>query len=110
MQKEQRSSFLTAFNTMVVVGGFNSAYGNGWNSFTSHYNKKLDKCFILIEYYYTPKLKKSAVINFIDLWDVFEGKHYGGFFKSPVPIRRVENKACKTLTEFENLIRPYREE
>jgi|LQYC01.1.fsa_nt_gi hypothetical protein len=91
-------------------GFFIDKEGYGRNNFTTHYNKKLDKCFIRIEYHYVPNDKNVKVIDSIDIWDVFEGKYYGGFIKSPIPSGEVENKTCRTLMEFENLIKPYMEE
>jgi hypothetical protein len=34
---------------------FGGSEGLGMNHFTSHYNKKLDKCFIRIEFSFAPK-------------------------------------------------------
>ena len=91
---------------------FGSEKGSGFNHFTSHYNKKLDKCFIRIEFHFLAEGKTKKTINAIDVWDVFEGKHLAG---CSLPILypmdcKVGNKECNSLSEFENLIRPYMEE
>jgi hypothetical protein len=108
-------------------GSFNNEKGWGWNDFTSHYNKKLDKCFILIKNIYSPKDKKEddPIFYSIELFDVYGGKQYGCFWREqyknfnwPVTRCEVGNKKCQSKStslglienEFENLIRPYIEE
>jgi hypothetical protein len=91
---------------------FGSEKGSGFNHFTSHYNKKLDKCFIRIEFHFLAEGKTKKAINTIDVWDVFEGKLLAG---CSLPILhpmdcKVGNKECNSLSEFENLVRPYMEE
>lgn len=88
-------------------------FGRGYNHFTSHYNKKLDKCFIRIEFrsYSGGKTKKG--INATDVWNVFDGTYIGGL-STPVELPyydcTVAGKTCNSPSEFEALIRPYMEE
>lgn len=73
----------------------------------SHYNKKLDRCFIRIDYFLD-----SEDVG-ISLDDVFEWKSIGSFYrKQDGEIIRcyVGNKSCETRDEFEALIKPYMEE
>lgn len=44
-------------------------------SYTNHFNSKLNKCFVLVNYY-----GLSTDILSMDLYDALEGKHYAGFF------------------------------
>jgi len=86
-------------------------WGRGYNDFTSHYNKKLDKCFILIEFHSFADKNKNA-INIMDLWNVFENTRIGRL-STPIEIApdcTVSDENCKSPSEFENLIRPYMEE
>jgi len=94
-------------------GGFSDEKGHGYNHFTSHYNKKLDKCFIRLEYSYFPKDKNEKVFRSIEIWNAFEGTRIGGLL-TPVELPyydcTVAGKTCNSPSEFENLIRPYMEE
>ena len=97
-------------------GGFSDEKGHGYNHFTSHYNKKLDKCFIRIDYCYFPKDMNEKDFRLIEIWNAFEGNLLAGC--SLYQINRildpwdckVGNKKCNSLSEFKNLIRPYMEE
>ena len=74
----------------------------------SHYNKKLDKCFIRIDYFFFI-LGCSAV----GLIDAFEWKSMGSFFQIKDEILvscYVGRNACSSRTEFESLIKSYMEE
>jgi hypothetical protein len=87
--------------------------------FTNHYNKALNKCFILVEYHFRLD-KNGSWVNDMKLWDVYENSRYGSFaennmmyFKptlhpeSSVITCEVVDAKCKTIEEFNNLIRPY---
>ena len=100
-------------------GSFNNEKGLGWNDFSSHYNKRLDKCFIRIEWLYSPKDKKEddPILFGIEVFDVFGGKNIGFFWRDqyknynwPVTRCEVGTKNCTNEQEFKNLIRPYMEE
>ena len=45
-------------------------------TYTSHYNKKLDKCFIRIDPTNSQENKKGDFVQYHYLYDVFEGKDY----------------------------------
>jgi hypothetical protein len=93
-------------------GNFRDEKGRGYNHFTSHYNKKLDKCLIQIDYYYFPKDERERVIRSIEIFDAFEGTIRGSFFAGvyPLLICEVGNKKCNSLEEFKALIKPFMEE
>jgi hypothetical protein len=95
-------------------GSFSDEKRFGRNDFTSHYNKRLDKCFIRIDYHEMPKDKNESAIHGADVWNVFEGTllgsfAYGGLDSSVSPCN-VGNKTCNSVREFEALIKPYMEE
>lgn len=86
--------------------------------FTNHYNKALNKCFILVEYHYTLDNSGSWTGD-ITLWDVYENSKYATFseqhfisFKPPETRDEVIGcemlgTKCKSAEEFNNGWRPY---
>jgi hypothetical protein len=97
------------------VGIWTDAGGWGNTEFISHYNKKLDRCFISIKSSYHPKGKRyTYYVN--GVFDVFEGTTLGEIDIHIPPetydpfICHVGNKGCKSSEEFEALIKPYMEE
>lgn len=74
-------------------------------NFTNHYNKKLDRCFIRVTFY-----GKNHSEYLVQLCDVFEGTVIGAFSSIGDGIGHVGNKTCKSMDEFEALIKPYMEE
>jgi len=94
-------------------------FGTYYWSYESHYNKKLDKCFLLAHGH--TGYKGKPMFNDYSLIDVFEGKVYAIYFARTgydknlslypdVAECSVGDKQCKSLVEFENLIRPFMEE
>ena len=79
-------------------GNFRDEKGRGYNHFTSHYNKKFDKCLVRIDYYYFPKDESERVIRSTEIFDAFEGTIRGSFFAgvSPFLICEVGNKKCNS--------------
>lgn len=89
-------------------------------AYKSHYNKKLDKCFILVTTHCSGNYDYSTSIV---LTDVFEREVYSYFIldrncsgKAWVDCGGLgmgklcdDDKKCKTWREVENLIRPYME-
>ena len=91
-----------------TFGYFKSA-----SNYTSHYNKKLDKCFIRIDSMNNQKNRKGEFFQYHYLYDIFEEKEYGAFcFDNTGYIWKgyIGIKKCGSLEEFENLMRPYMEE
>jgi len=99
---------------------FRKTYGNGmmsseygyenW-SFENHYNKKMNKCFILTNSLVVTKSDKS-VNQTKELYDVHENKSYGNIitFNGKVLSCVVLDKQCNSLGEWKSLIKPYMEE
>ena len=91
--------------------------------FTNHYNAKLNKCFILVEFHYNSTLAGpggSSWTNDMALTDVYENAKYADFAENHVTNWKpnlnttqevitcdVQGTKCKTGDEFNNLIRPY---
>ena len=137
---EMKSLFLAVFFTIIMVSSVNAqstlalqekcanAAKEYYESrsknpdcrpiYESHYNKKLDKCFILIETFCTP------FSNSMELIGVFERKVYGHFILGRNGCSKAwvdcegfgmgklcdDGKKCKTWREFEALIKPCMEE
>jgi hypothetical protein len=85
-------------------------------NYTSHYNKKLDKCFIRINCvtlhlkHKEGELGEANTLCF-QVIDIFKRKLHGEYETLPVFSRcEVGNKKCDSLEEFETLIKPYMEE
>ncbi len=91
--------------------------------FTNHYNKKLNKCFILVEYHYDSHFAGpggTSWTNRMTLEDVYENAEYGEFAENHYTYWKPEfsshdevitckmfNNNCKTIDEFNNFTRPY---
>ena len=101
---------------------FKEGYGNGYSSDSdgthwiwtqrNHYNKKLNKCFILLHGYNVGKDNYTVSES---LYDINEEKEYGDFDKfNDKGIMHIDckvlDKFCESETEWEVLIKPYMEE
>ena len=88
-------------------------------TYTNHYSKSLNQCFILIEYHYRLGVPPSW-FNHMGLWNVYENSEYGTFgenhfvhtkpeYKTEdmVGACQVSGNTCRTLAEFNDLVRPY---
>ena len=92
-------------------------------NYDSHYSKKLDGCFLRTGSYFGSKseeiqlpdgriktIKHPHTIQF--LYNVFDGKIIGNFELIGLDVQScwVANSKCKTIDEFENLLKPYMEQ
>jgi len=103
---------------------FREGWGSGGKDvllldYRNHYDKKLNKCFILVEYHY--KFGEGlSWMNDMSLWDVYENSKYGDFSENHTIVAKpdfrsgdevitceVTGTQCKTVQEFNNLISPY---
>jgi len=96
----QRNGIIETKNGMMLI------------NYTYHYNKKMNKCFVLLE---TTNYKNNeAVSNIKELWDINENENYGKFFKyvkDDKPFAcKVANKRCHSEYAFDSLVKPYMEE
>lgn len=84
------------------------------NHYSNHYNKKLNKCFILIISTTLPKNKPDRPSISKLLYDVNEQKEYASFFmftdSKQIMDCTVLGKPCSSETEWDTLIKPYMEE
>lgn len=69
--------------------------------YQNHYNKKLNKCFILVDD--SEKYRKN-------LFEVNELKIYGSFSMEKGIVCNVLEKKCKSEQEWDLLVKPYMEE
>lgn len=82
---------------------FKNNYKPEYAMYQSHYNKKLNKCFILVHFFKQ---------NIKALFDVNENKQYG-IFSPNIEDKSscgVLEKECKTEDEWNALVKPYMEE
>jgi len=105
---------------------FNKEYGNGiinWgdeerltSNYTDHYNKKLNKCYILItSTEFTRNMEnKIESIRIKMLFELNENKGYGSliqFDNNNKPDNcRILEKYCNLEKEWDSLVKPYMEE
>src|SRR5271169_2599529 len=91
--------------------------------FSNHYNKSGNKCFIFIEYHYNSEVAVpggNSWTNHMSLWNVYENIKYGEvdenhktYYKpkfdssDEVISCAMLNQKCKTIGEFNNLVKPY---
>jgi hypothetical protein len=80
-------------------------YGQMMSGYQNHYNKKLNKCFIIIT-------STSRNMRLKNLFDFNENKELGTFVDNKnLPMDcRVFEKSCKSEQEWDLLVKPYMEE
>jgi len=88
-------------------------------NYTNHYSKKFGKCFILVEFHYNQG-KGPSWYNDVMLWNVYENSRGANFVENHfikfnpgvnsedrVVTCEVGGNRCKSLEEFNGLVRPY---
>jgi hypothetical protein len=91
--------------------------------YTNHYNAKLNKCFVLVEFHYNSHFAGpggDSWTNNMDLTDVYENSKYAHFAENHYTYRKPEfsthaeviscdvlGNKCKTGEEFNNLVGHY---
>jgi hypothetical protein len=82
--------------------------------YSNHYNKKLNKCFILMISTTLPKVKQEHPSLSKLLYDVNEQKEYASFFmftdSKEIINCTVLGRPCSSQSEWDTLIKPYMEE
>ena len=88
------------------------AWSPDLDKFKSHYNKKLNKCFIQINASNNPNFPYE-----IFLYDILDNIEYGQYTEvkgkddnPKLKICVVSKNECNNMDEFENLVKPYMEE
>ena len=107
-----------------MLAGAKAFFNEGWTrdkdtkllTYTNHYNKAMNKCFLLAENHFALAFPGSWA-NDMTLWDVYENAKYGSFFEvnlnKPLPNSdkvdgcQLLDKKCTTLAEFNGLVWPY---
>jgi hypothetical protein len=102
---------------------FKEHYGNGTSNneddqmisvYTNHYNKKLNKCFMLVTTTTFPKKKGNIPLIMKNIWDINENKEYASFDRNrnlPTPITcTVLDKICSSENQWDLLVKPYMED
>jgi hypothetical protein len=87
-------------------------------TYTNHYNKRLNNCFVYVQWHYTTD-KRGSWMNDMELWNVHENTRLAtcGERTFVLPSKNlqteqtvfecdVQGRKCKTLDEFNNLINP----
>jgi hypothetical protein len=99
---------------------FNKEYGNGTiktkdgtttSYYTNHYNKKQNKCLLLLKSAYILNDKKKGNKYSENLLDIDENQEYGYFINNGKNIVCfVLDKECKSTEGWDLLVKPYMEE
>jgi predicted AAA+ superfamily ATPase len=106
---------------------FTKYYGNGisndkdgssMSNYTCHYNRKMNKCYVLLTFTYFSGKKKDkdslGSTTEISLWDINENKQYGQFTRYSLGKYyfqgEVSGKHCNSEQEWDALVKPYMEE
>jgi hypothetical protein len=87
---------------------------------TNHYNKAMNKCFVLVEYHYSLPNGDSSWANNLTLWDVYENAQYATFSESHIDYQKptfevkdhvmtceLLDRKCTTVEEFNGFVQPY---
>jgi hypothetical protein len=85
------------------------------SNYAHHYNRKLNKCFILFTSTFTPRdSKKLSASTDKSLRDINENKTYGSFLKFENDTKPFQceflDKYCSSEDEWDGLAKPYMEE
>ena len=88
------------------------------NYYTNHYNRKLNKCFILVTETSIHRDKETreklgVSSTYKTLLDINENKLYGSFWKLSKGVLmdcEVLGKHCNSENEWDSLVKPYMEE
>ena len=106
---------------------FKRIYGSGYYKSSeaislyysiSHYNRKLNKCFVLLTGQFFPRtmeeMEKHGITTDKELWDINENTLYGWFikfskFKKPLNCRLL-GKDCNSESQWDSFVKPYMEE
>ena len=88
--------------------------------FTNHYNKEMNKCFIVVEYHYSIGDGRGSWMNDMTMWDVYENARYAQFSESHIMAKDFlkvsddviscdppSGNKCKSIQEFNNAISSY---
>ena len=79
--------------------------------YTNHYNKKQNKCFLLLRFTHIYNNKKKGYSYSEKLWDINENNKYGFFVENGKNnLCFVLDKECKSEEEWNSLVKPYMEE
>jgi len=112
LQEKCRKSASEFFATHFGSGNTNDDYGRTIDTYMNHYNKKLNKCFILIDEKVYPKDQLIHMTESRILFDANENKEYGsaGTMNDGSFYCDMLNKECCSINEWNTLLEPYMEE
>ena len=118
LQKRCGKSAENYFKRFYGSGYYKSSEGTSLYYYTSHYNRELNACFVLLMGklipYNTEEMEKYGVTTDKELWDIDANRLNGWFlkinkFKKPVHCE-VSGKDCRSESEWDSLVEPYMEE
>ncbi len=83
--------------------------------YQNHYNKKLNKCYMLISYNFYLSEQTGLISKSLIFYDVEDnaklgetGEESGGMYSIPVlDVCQILGKKCASVSDFMNVVRPY---
>jgi len=91
-------------------GIVNTKDGQTTANYQSHYNKKMNKCFYLLNTTIYPKKKDLiGIMESKSIWDILENKNYGliDSNKDGILSCQVNENRCHSKNEWESLTKSY---
>lgn len=109
LQEKCGESASQYFKQYYGVGTQDTAIGILSSSWSNHYNKQMNKCFILIE---SSLVSEKSTSKTKRLHDIQEHKEYGFFLEEDEPkmiVCNVLKKKCKSESEWDSRVKKYME-
>jgi len=88
-------------------------FGQRIDTYTNHYNEKLNKCFILIDTVIIPNYKIFRTLSAKTLLDIYKDTYYGSYGiarNGSVNLCEMLKQECHSEAEWYALVKPYMEE
>lgn len=110
--KRSEELFKTRYGVLDSVG-VKTVTGFDVYTHSNHFNKKLNKCFQIVEVSSCKNIGQ-VVSNNKELLDINENKKYGEILEFPNQHKifhcYVEQSKCKSIDQWNSLVKPYMEE
>jgi hypothetical protein len=121
MNLESQEKCADGARKSYLADGWDKAKANTLNSYTNHYNEKLNRCFIeVVSTQITPST--GRIFTSRQVSDAFEGRLYSAIYinktkedpPGSLPVFQCElntpsgeKKSCRTVEEYETFIKQY---
>jgi hypothetical protein len=113
LREQCRKSAEEYFTGRFGSGIRDDDFGQRIDTYTNHYNVKLNKCFILIETVIIPKYKIFRTSRAKTLLDIYKDTYYGSYGigrDGSINMCEMLKKECHSDSDWDSLVDPYMEE